>query len=397
MYGYRVQIVDKVLVTVRSFLCIVALMLAWNIAMADGTGTADRWIAGGDLRAGFFADERDRRDDGKSSDESLRARLRVFLERNLSPNWLFRSRLAGTFTTAGNDFTFNLDRYRATRTGTLPGEFQFDEFYFGWADEAGRNKIRMGRFQTGFSLPVVPGKSLDRNDSSNVGIGWTDGVYWQRRLSGSWEAHAIAQLNHRRGASNTARFPLSFSESGSRVGTYLALRSVEEAGPVIMRMLTVHWAPDALATHGPDDPRRDDYLTITAKGAAQWPLGRERMRFVLAGEFGHAPNRPQRGVMGIGGEGEVGGNAYQVSANVFDIRPGHHLGVVYGRLQAGWLTSNDYRNNDELYEIRYQRRFSADLALDVRFRVRDELERLSGAGRLQRDYDMYARLTWRYR
>lgn len=373
------------------------MAVAILLAMAAPVIAADGWSAGADLRGGFYASERDARDGSERSDESLRARLRAYVERDLSDNWLFRSRLAGTFSTAGNDYSFRLDPYRASGTGTRSGEVHFDEFFLRWQDAAERQQVRIGRFQTGFSLPVVPGKSLDRNDSSNVGIGWTDGVHWQGRIGGGWEGHAIAQFNHRRGTGNTARPPLSFTDSSSRVGSYLALRSTEKVGPLVMRMLSLNWIPDALATHGPGDPRRDDYLTATAKAAAEWPVGESGTRFLVAGEFGRSFNNPERSTLLLEGADEVAGNGYQVSANFFDIRPGHHLGVVYAHVQGGWLTSNDFRNNNELYEIRYQRRFTPNLSMEIRFRRRDDIESRIGAVRDQRDHDMYARLTWRIR
>src|SRR5699024_7991178 len=152
--------------------------------------------------------------------------------------------------------------------------------------------------------------------------------------------------------------------------------------------------PDALAPNGVSSPVREDYLTMTAKAAAEWPLGKGPTRFVLAGEYGHAFNTPKERVMltGLSGD-DVDGDGYQISANLFDIRPGHNLGVVYGRVESGWLIANDFRNNDELYEIRYQHHFSPSLRVAVRFRIREEIERRAAASGLQRDRDLYVRFT----
>lgn len=353
------------------------------------------WQFGGDLRAGFYASERDARDGGESSSESLRGRFRLFAQRELSENWMFRGRLATWVTTDGNDYSVEFDRYRASGTGTRPGEVHLDEFFLRWVDDGQRHQVRVGRFQTGFNLPVVPDKSLDRNDSSNVGIGWTDGLHWQSEIVGGWESHVIAQLNHRRGTGNTFRRPIDFSDSDSRLGTYMALRSAESWGPVTMRMLSLNWIPDALATHGTADPRRDDYLTMTAKAAAEWPVGEAGTRFVLAGEYGHAFNTPSRATMLTGTNEDVAGDGYQVSANFFDFVPGHNIGLVYGQVDAGWLISNDFRNNNELIELRYQTWFMPQLRMDIRARVREELEGQLGADRLQQDRDLYVRFTWK--
>lgn len=366
------------------------------ILVSPGQAQEDDWTFGGDLRGGFYASERDARDGSDSSDESLRGRFRLFAQRELSDNWLFRGRLATWVTTDGNDYSLEFDRYRASGTGTRPGEVHLDELFFQWTDDVGRQRVRIGRFQTGFNLPVVPDKSLDRNDASNVGIGWTDGVHWISELVGGWEGHAIAQLNHRRGTGNTFRGPIDFSDSGSRLGAYLGLRSTQSWGPVSMRMLTLNWMPNALAPHGVGDPRREDYLTMTAKAAAEWPVGEAGTRFVLAGEYGHAFNTPRDSVMLVGAANdEVAGDGYQISANLFDIRPGHNLGVVYGRVETGWLISNDFRNNNDLYEIRYQHHFSQQLRVDIRFRIREEIEQRIAASQLQEDRDLYIRFTYK--
>ena len=120
------------------------------------------------------------------------------------------------------------------------------------------------------------------------------------------------------------------------------------------------------------------------------------MRLVAAGEIGHALNRPDRNVVGLTGSDEVSGNSFQTSLNLVDIRPGHSLGTVYGRVQPGWLISNDFRNNDELAELRYQYRHSSDLSIEIRYRWRRELEIPLSAPRERIDRDMYARVTLKF-
>ncbi len=373
---------------------VVSALALIPVALADDT---DRWTYGADLRSGLFASEREARDGEKQRATRAEARLRAWLQNDFADGWRFRTRLAGRVSTEGNDFGLKLDRYRASPTGTNAGEVHVDEFYLARVFAGAGHQWRLGRFQTAINLPIVPGKSLDRNDSSNVGIGWTDGIHWQARISDTWTSHLIGQLNHRRGAGNTVRPPLDFSQSGSRLGGHFALEATEHPGPLVMRVFSVNWIPDALAVDGRTGDIRADYVTATAKTAAAWPIGSRGMRLLVAGELGQSFNRPRPGALSLSGEGRVSGNAYQLSANLLDIVPGHHLGAVYGRAGAGWLTSNDYRNNDELFEVRYQRRFTPDLSLEIRYRWRRELEPRIGAGRLQVDEDVYARFTWRIR
>ncbi len=355
------------------------------------------WIGSSELRAGYFAGKRMGRDGNERTDHDLRARFRASLQREIDPDWRFRVRLAGSFSMNGNEPGLKLDRYRSTPTGTVPGEVHLDELYLHRGRTDSVHDLRIGRFQTSFKLPIVPGKSLDRNDSSNVGIGWTDGFHLTSQVSERWSTHLIGQINHRRGAGNTVRAPLDFERRGSRVGTLFAVEATDHPGPFIMRLFSVNWVPDGMAAEGAVSDHRDDYLTAAAKAATAWPLGRDAMRLVVAGEVGHAFNRPEKSVVGLPGQGRVSGNGFQASANLFDMWPGHHLGMVYGRVQGGWLISNDYRNNDELFEIRYQRRFAPNLSMEIRYRWRRELEQRIGTERLQIDEDVYVRLSWRSR
>lgn len=372
----------------------VFILLFVSLAQAADDGP---WAHGGDLRTGLFVTERKARNGEVERDSQGQARLRAWLQRELADDWRFRARLAGRASTAGNDFGLKFDRYRASPTGTNVGEMHFDEFYLGHGAPGADHQWRLGRFQTAITLPVVPGKSLDRNDSSNVGIGWTDGFHWQARIGSAWKTHLIGQVNHRLGAGNTVRSPLDFSVDGSRLGGYIALEATEHPGPLVMRVLSVNWVPNALAVEGAGSDRRQDYVTAAMKTAAAWPLGDDGTRLLVAAELGQALNRPGPEVLSLPGKDRVSGDAWQVSANLMDLLPGHHLGAVYGRAGGGWLTSNDYRNNDELLEIRYQRRFTPALSVEVRYRWRRELERRLGADGLQVDEDVYARVTWRMR
>jgi hypothetical protein len=350
----------------------------------------------GDLRLGYLASWRDNRDGSDSNTDNFRARLRVRAAAGLSANWRFSARVAGSYASDQDDFDFYLRRYRPTPTGVNSGDTTIDELYLAYTHPDHGWQLRLGRFNTAFNLPVVPGKSLDRNDASNFGIGWTDGLHLQLPLGERWRAHLVAQSNSRQGTGNTIRGPISFSQGNTRLSSYAAIEATQHPGPFIMRMLSLTWMPDSLADQGLGDSSREDYLAVAAKMAAAWPLGESGLRLVAAGEIGHAINRPERRVIGLSGENAVSGNGWQASLNLMDIRPGHSVGAVYGRLQGGWLISNDYRNNDELAEVRYQWRLSRELSIEIRYRWRRELELPDGADRPRRDRDVYARATVRF-
>ena len=76
-----------------------------------------------------------------------------------------------------------------------------------------------------------------------------------------------------------------------------------------------------------------------------------------------------------------------------DFRPKHSISVNYGRTDAGWLISLQYRQNDELFEVRYLWRRSRNVSIDVRARWRKELEQLENTMRKRADLIVIARLT----
>ncbi len=91
--------------------------------------------------------------------------------------------------------------------------------------------------------------------------------------------------------------------------------------------------------------------------------------------------------------GDTDGLAWNLAASVLDFRPNHNIGINYGRTDAGWLLSPQYRENEELIEIRYLCRPSRRQALDIRVRWRNELLQLDGTARKQQELDLYVRLT----
>ena len=361
-----------------------------------GVASASDWTVSGDLRGGVFSSERDARDGSRSDLTDARARLRLALARELAPQWRFRARLASRFGSEQDGMHAFLRGNAPTPTGTRLGDSTLDEFYLDYAP-AGRDwSLRLGRFQTKFELMGVAAKSLDRNDSPSTDVSWTDGLHWRYRGWPGWQAHLVLQHNHRRGPGTTARPPLDFSDGGSRVGMFAGLEASEARGPLVQRMIGLTWLPDALAVDGVTAPRREDYLALTARAALAWPAGDGGRRWLFAGEAGHAPHTPRGSVVGTGRPASAGGSAWQVSANLEHFVRDHHVGVVYGRADAGWLLSPDFRNNDALAEIRYQWRIAPSLSLEARLRRREELEVPASAARERVDRDVYLRLSARF-
>jgi hypothetical protein len=371
-------------------------VLALALLVATGALRAEPVNTFGDARFAFYASEREARDGTITNDEGLRLRLRIGAEKKLSDEWLLRGRLAGRFTTDQDRFRFWLKAWAPTRTGLEDGDSTLDELFLHYAPDGGDWSLRIGRFQSKFELMGVAAKSLDRNDSPNVDITWTDGLHWRYALTPKWRSHVVLQSNASNGTGQTARAPLSFDDDASTVTTFAALESTMPLGPLKQRVFAVTWMPSALATDGIDAARREDYITLTAKLFAEWPIGDSGMRGGLGGEAGYAPNTPRESVVNAGTGSSADGWARTFSMNMMDFMPNHNIAFVFGRAGAGWLISPDFRNNDRLLEIRYQWRLSKTLSMEARLRRREEISLPPGVDDPRIDDDFYLRFSAKF-
>lgn len=365
------------------------LLLVSDVSAAEGQA----WRVSGDLRFGWYADQRRTRAAEKQRNDEGRMRLRAALDGELGGGWSARGRLAATAGTDTAPERFYLRFDAPTRSGAALGDATLDQLYL--RHDRGDWRVTLGRFSSGFDLLGVAGKSLDRKPASNVSITWTDGIHIERRLDQGWRAHAILQYQDSDGLGQATQAPLDYSRGGSRVGSWFALVA-EPVGVFEQRSLSVTWMPDTLAVRGVEDPSRKDYLAFDGKLALAWPLGESGMRLVVGGEVGYAPNRPLHGALSTGGTGRADGWAWQISANLYDMAPGHNLGVNHGRADAGWLLSPDHRANDKLSEVRYQWRFHPAWSMEARYRIRQERQVPASALRERQDRDFYVRVTRRF-
>ncbi|MCB1625040.1 MAG: putative porin [Pseudomonadales bacterium] len=379
----------------RASLLFAVAGLATSLGAIGAPADATDWTFSGDLRAGYFASERTARDGAESDQDSFNARLRLVLERRLDERWTVRTRVAGRFSSEQDDTAVYLRGYAPTRTGTAFGDITLDEAYLGYQAPDDGLRLRVGRFQTAFSVPGVASKGLDRNDSPGVGVNWTDGVHLDLPVAGGWRGHVIGQYRNPKGSGGVAYAPLDFSDGNSRATVFVGLENKHRLGPITQRMLSLTWMPHSLADRGLADPAREDYITVDARVAAEWPLGAGGPRLVTGAEVGYATQTPRDAVAGTGGTGDTGGLAWQVQASVYDFAPNHHIGVAVGSADAGWLISPDYRPNDRSAEIRYQWQFLPKTSMEARVRERRELEHPKGT-RARVDHDLYVRLTHKF-
>ena len=73
---------------------------------------------------------------------------------------------------------------------------------------------------------------------------------------------------------------------------------------------------------------------------------------LVGGELGYAPETPTAQAVDLDEAGDAEGLAWNLVASLMNLRPDHSLGLNYGRTDAGWLLSPQYRENEELLEVR---------------------------------------------
>lgn len=360
-----------------------------------GPAAAVEFSTSGDVRTGFFSLHRDDRNGAQDTTDELRLRLRAGVSAKLSEQWTAKARFAGRYSTdERNDLRFEIFKNIPADDGLLRGDSTLDEFYVDYqADPAWQ--VRVGRFQSKAELDGVASKSLDRNDSVNTDITWTDGVQLKHKAANGWTTTAIAQYNDQAGATQTRYTPLNFTDDGSRLSYFVGVENNQKDGLIVQRAVDITWLPNALHSKGVDAGTVDDYWGVVGRLAAQWPLS-GGMKFLLGGEVGYAPNTPKRSVVKTGTTGDADGLAAQIAFNLIDIVPQHSAALVIGRAGGGWLLSPDFGPNTNLIEVRYKWAIDKKRALEARVRNREDIVQQVGKPHKREDNDYYVRYTFKF-
>ena len=346
-----------------------------------------------DLRLAYVGADVDFGSGPDLRDNKLLARWRLRSEIGVTPYMRVVGRLAGICSTEECAPNFVLEDSIPTPNGMDDGDITIDEAYV-HGYRAKRFDIAVGRMQTKFvARGGVFAKSLDRNDSHNTNVNWTDGLHATVRARNGWTPHLILQHNSSDGPTNVRRVPLDFDDSGARVSYFVGIENLERTPHFLQRGIDLTVLPKSLLKDGDLSGRREDYYTIVARTANRWPERNEGIRLRVAVEVGYAPNTQTKSSEGIPGEGDVDGLAWNAAVSLMDFKPDHSIGINYGRTGAGWLISPQYRNNETLAEIRYQWRRSNGLALDLRVRWRQEIEELVLSDGRREEVDFFVRFT----
>jgi hypothetical protein len=130
----------------------------------------------GDLRLGYVFAGEDFQDVAFGETDLLRTRWRVRSVWGISEQLRGVARVAGTCSTNDCDPELVFQPEISTPTGLSDGQITIDSLFLQWF-RTEKFDVAIGRMETKFvTRGGVYSKSLDRNDSNNLRINWTDGA-----------------------------------------------------------------------------------------------------------------------------------------------------------------------------------------------------------------------------
>jgi len=365
-------------------------------AESEKSGIEDRLSISGSFRPVFSWIETRGRGGERTRDHTMNARFQVRSEFEISPELMFRARLAGRASTSQDKFEFVLKDHTPPDGSYLPGTVTFDEFALSWSMRPDLT-VTVGRFQARFGLAGLIPKGFDRYYSSNLGIAHTDGLWIRWDVHPRWRLHLVGNHNGSRGSTHAARTPLSFDEPSARVGGLAAMEHREQDGLWVQREVSVSVLPQSFERSG----KTRSYAAVTGRVMMRLPWKCRFFGYWIGGEAGYVPLAPTPETAGMAvaesrtltGPSAV---AWQVAAYANGLSGRHRIGVLYGQAEPQWLVSNSFRPNNTLSEIRYRFTFSSRLNFEARYRFRTDLYRPEGVDYTRQDRDFYARFTWRF-
>ena len=155
----------------------------------------------GDLRAGYYSAQRDDRDATEEEHDQFIGRVRGGLSWKPSAQLSGTVRLAGRYSTRDNNPHFEIFESIPDTDGLRAGDSTVDELFIKYSPSS-RWEVSIGRLQTAFELAGIAGGSLDRSDSPDTDITWTDGAHIRYAGNAGWNWHLILQYNASGGATN---------------------------------------------------------------------------------------------------------------------------------------------------------------------------------------------------
>ena len=342
------------------------------------------------LRAGYYGTWGDARDGSLIDDHSLSGRLRVGATWQPTSSALIRGSVSSRFASTQDRWHLRGLGYHPGSGGYAAGDIGVDLLHARWTPSP-QWRVDAGRLRLGFGLPDMMGRGLHRNDGTNISVQWTDGVHVRHQLTETSTAH-IAAFHTPNPPTTAFRSPLSFTDSGSRVGLFGVLQSTQVMGPLTHQAVQVSVLPSAIPTNSGDTGDTNTYVAVSVQGAAETSVGAEA-RFVAATEVGWVPTPLSNDVLGLEKGISPDPVALQASINLLDVRGAHSFALQGGLFTPHWLISTDFRPNEWMSEARYYWRFHENFRFDVRFRLRQERWQQVDAVQRRTQYDTYVRLN----
>jgi hypothetical protein len=360
------------------------------------------WDFSADARAVYTRYEKQLNNGEIIKDTDLLLRIRGDAIATISDNLRAGFGLAGTCAISNCDLDFTLQTDLPSSTGLKKGQFTIDEMYLHWlSDEPHRFKLAIGRMQTRSVLKTgVFNKSLNRINSNNARINWTDGVHATYQLDNGWTSNFIMQYNSEEGSGNVYHDAIDFTDSESSKSYFASFENNQKSSGLTQRSLGISYLPSALLSSQEiaqdGTQQHDDYLGLVGKVAWLWPQKNNRITLRGGFEFGYSPTLPNHDVIGIADEEAVNGLAWNAVFNIMDIYPGQNFGINYAHTGAGWQLSPQYKPNTKLLELRYQWQLKSATLFEARLRWQDELEAsqvIDDTDFKDNQVDFYVRLT----
>ena len=359
------------------------------------TGQTERgFVFSGDFRPLLNHVDRTNRADEDLAETTAQARIRLKGAARFTDLIGVGARIAGRCSSDECDLEWINDRSTPQQNGLQHGQFTFDEAYVHFF-QTDRFDLTLGRQQTRMVLRGgVFSRSLDRNNSNNTNITWTDGLHFALRERRGWDTHVIIDHNAAEGSGSVRRGQLDFTPSSARTSYFASTENRVPAGAIVQRSFSVTYLPNALMVDGDIDGRRDSYIGYVGRMAFRWPMQTSGPFFRGGFEVGYAPNVPTP--EGANLSTSVDKVAWNVTASIMDFKPRHNIGIFYSHTGAGWLISPNFVHNEKGFEIRYQWRPQNRPAIDFRIRWREDLEQQTTAVRKRERFDAFLRLTWQF-
>ena len=231
----------------------------------DNVEARKGWRFSGDLRPIYDAFDIDEADGSTTSDDELGVRWRVGADWGIIKQLRAGARLAGLCYVGDCDPDFVMDTATPGPNGLVAGQITIDQLYLHWFRK-GRFDVAVGRLQTRFVLRGgVYAKSLDRNDSNNVNVTWTDGLHTTFRGARGWNSHFVLQHNANDGSGSIRRGLLDFDDGSAHQTYFVGTEHTGRWGPVVQRGFDLSYLPASLLKDGDPDGRREDYWGLVGR------------------------------------------------------------------------------------------------------------------------------------